>query len=83
MQPRLNRLINGRWPLRYIGRPRRASPAEGSSAWHNRNQQAITEHAFNFETEVAGDGRRQGLISDFVVRLLQIFRGETRCQRER
>jgi 2-oxoglutarate dehydrogenase E1 component len=49
VQPRLNRLINGRWPLRYIGRPRRASPAEGSSAWHNRNQRAITEHAFNFE----------------------------------
>ncbi len=49
MQPRLNRLINGRWSLRYIGRPRRASPAEGSTAWHNRNQQAITEHAFNFE----------------------------------
>jgi 2-oxoglutarate dehydrogenase E1 component len=49
VQPRLNRLIDGRWPLRYIGRPRRASPAEGSSAWHNRNQQAITEHAFNFE----------------------------------
>ncbi|MFO7538838.1 MAG: 2-oxoglutarate dehydrogenase E1 component [Chloroflexota bacterium] len=51
MQPRLTRLIADRWPLRYIGRPRRASPAEGSSAWHNRNQQAITEHAFNFETE--------------------------------
>jgi 2-oxoglutarate dehydrogenase E1 component len=49
VQPRLNRLIDDRWPLRYIGRPRRASPAEGSPAWHNRNQQAITEHAFNFE----------------------------------
>lgn len=51
MQPELERLINGRWPLRYIGRPRRASPAEGSMAWHKRNQQAITEHAFYFEEE--------------------------------
>ena len=49
VQPRLKRLIDKRWPLRYIGRPRRASPAEGSTAWHNHNQRAITEHAFNFE----------------------------------
>ena len=43
---RLEALIDGRWPLRYIGRPRRSSPAEGSSTWHKRNQQAITKHAF-------------------------------------
>ncbi len=49
MRWRLDELINGRWPLRYIGRPRRASPAEGSGAWHRRNQKAITEHAFKFE----------------------------------
>ena len=51
MRWRLDEVINGRWPLRYIGRPRRASPAEGSSAWHRRNQKAITEHAFKFEEE--------------------------------
>lgn len=45
----LEEIINGRWPLRYIGRPRRSSPAEGSTAWHKRNQKAITEHAFHFE----------------------------------
>ena len=45
----LEELIDGRWPLRYIGRPRRASPAEGSTTWHNRNQRAITEHAFKLE----------------------------------
>src|SRR5690606_23756681 len=28
-------------PLRYVGRPRRASPAEGSTAWHQTNQAAI------------------------------------------
>jgi 2-oxoglutarate dehydrogenase E1 component len=43
---RLEALIDGRWPLRYIGRPRRSSPAEGSSTWHKRNQEAITKHAF-------------------------------------
>ena len=36
--------------LRYIGRPRRASPAEGSSTWHKRNQAAITAHAFKFKS---------------------------------
>jgi hypothetical protein len=32
--------------LRYVGRPRRASPAEGSAAWHAINQAAIVEQAF-------------------------------------
>ena len=45
-QPCLTNLINGRFPLRYIGRPPRTSPAEGSTSWHRRNQQAITEFAF-------------------------------------
>ncbi len=45
---RLSEISNGRYTVRYIGRPRRTSPAEGSTAWHRRNQQAITEHAFNF-----------------------------------
>jgi 2-oxoglutarate dehydrogenase E1 component len=49
MRWRLGDLIAGRWPLRYIGRPARSSPAEGSSAWHRRNQMAITEFAFKFE----------------------------------
>ncbi|MCA9972598.1 MAG: 2-oxoglutarate dehydrogenase E1 component [Anaerolineales bacterium] len=46
MRWQLDEVINGRWPLRYIGRPRRSSPAEGSSSWHRRNQQAITRFAF-------------------------------------
>lgn len=44
-------------PLRYIGRPRRTSPAEGSTAWHRRNQQAITAHAFQFGN---GNNLRKG-----------------------
>ena len=45
-QPLLLELLAGRWPLRYIGRARRASPAEGSSAWHHVNQQEIVRQAF-------------------------------------
>jgi len=37
--------LAGKLPLRYIGRPRRASPAEGSTAWHQSNQATIIEHA--------------------------------------
>jgi 2-oxoglutarate dehydrogenase E1 component len=46
---RLEALLDGRLPLRYIGRPSRTSPAEGSATWHKRNQQVITEQAFEFE----------------------------------
>jgi 2-oxoglutarate dehydrogenase E1 component len=45
----LEELLDGRLPLRYIGRPQRTSPAEGSATWHKRNQQAIVEHAFKFQ----------------------------------
>jgi len=43
----IDRLIAGRWPLHYIGRPRRSSPAEGSSAWHSVNQAALIHQAFD------------------------------------
>jgi 2-oxoglutarate dehydrogenase E1 component len=47
----LLRLINGRWPLHYLGRMRSSSPAEGSSAWHNFNQEAIIKQAFGLQAE--------------------------------
>ncbi|MCA1554783.1 MAG: 2-oxoglutarate dehydrogenase E1 component, partial [Chloroflexi bacterium] len=46
MQSRLESLLNGRMPLRYIGRPANASPAEGSAAWFAANQKAIVESAY-------------------------------------
>ncbi|MCB8983493.1 MAG: 2-oxoglutarate dehydrogenase E1 component [Ardenticatenaceae bacterium] len=49
VQPCIEELLKGELPLRYIGRPRRTSPAEGSTAWHRRNQQAITEFAFSLD----------------------------------
>lgn len=47
MRPLLTGLIHGRWPLRYIGRLRNASPAEGSMARHARNQKLLVEEALS------------------------------------
>lgn len=44
---RIREIIGGSWQLSYVGRPRRASPAEGSAAWHNVNQKALINRAFN------------------------------------
>jgi 2-oxoglutarate dehydrogenase E1 component len=46
MRPNLEAVIAGRWPLRYVGRLRNASPAEGSSAKHALHQAALIEAAF-------------------------------------
>lgn len=45
-KPQLEAITQRRWPLRYIGRPRRANPAEGSAAWHKVNQAEIVQKAF-------------------------------------
>ena len=47
MRPQLEELLNGRYPLRYIGRARSSSPSEGSAAWHHINQQALAAKAFD------------------------------------
>lgn len=44
---RLTKLIDGRWPLIYLGRPQSSSPAEGSSAWHAVTQKVLVEQAYN------------------------------------
>lgn len=46
VRPRLERVIGEELPLRYVGRPRNASPAEGSAAWFQANQQALIAQAF-------------------------------------
>ncbi|MBX3013231.1 MAG: 2-oxoglutarate dehydrogenase E1 component [Caldilineaceae bacterium] len=45
-KPQLETITQRRWPLRYVGRPRRANPAEGSAAWHKVNQAELIEQAF-------------------------------------
>lgn len=45
-RPLLERVAEG-YRLDYIGRPHRASPAEGSLHWHRVNQNAIIKEAYN------------------------------------
>jgi 2-oxoglutarate dehydrogenase E1 component len=46
-KPQLETITQARWPIRYIGRPRRANPAEGSAAWHKVKQAEIVEQALS------------------------------------
>jgi len=46
MVPRLRDLVEDQYPVRYIGRPERSSPAEGSLERHNEEQGAIVAAAF-------------------------------------
>ena len=57
VRPELERLIDGRWPLRYVGRVRNSSPSEGSSAWHQANQRALVAQAFEAKADVPDAGR--------------------------
>ena len=50
-RPELEAILDGRWPLRYIGRSRNSSPSEGSSSWHAANQRAIVDQVFEAKTE--------------------------------
>jgi 2-oxoglutarate dehydrogenase E1 component len=52
VRPLLEELAGDRAPLRYVGRVRSASPSEGSAAWHQLNQKALVEQAFETRTEI-------------------------------
>jgi 2-oxoglutarate dehydrogenase E1 component len=47
VRPLVEEMLAGSGPLRYIGRPRSASPSEGSAAWHQVNQKELVERAFD------------------------------------
>ncbi len=47
VRPLLEEAFDGRWPLRYVGRARSASPSEGSMAWHAANQKMLIAEAFD------------------------------------
>ncbi len=57
VRPELERLIDGRWPLRYIGRVRNSSPSEGSATWHQVNQKAVVAQAFAEKVDVPNANR--------------------------
>jgi 2-oxoglutarate dehydrogenase E1 component len=63
VRPLIEELAEGRWPLRYVGRARSASPAEGTSAWHMVNQKVLVEEAF----EVAPASRQTHMVLSKVV----------------
>jgi 2-oxoglutarate dehydrogenase E1 component len=46
MRPNLEDALDGRCPLRYVGRARSASASEGSMAWHTVNQKTLIAEAF-------------------------------------
>jgi 2-oxoglutarate dehydrogenase E1 component len=46
MEPRLRELVGGKMSLGYVGKPRRPSPAQGSAAFHKKEQAAIVRAAF-------------------------------------
>ena len=50
-RPLLESIVDGRHPLRYIGRSRNSSPSEGSSTWHAANQRAIVDQVFEAKTD--------------------------------
>jgi 2-oxoglutarate dehydrogenase E1 component len=56
-RPHLEASIDGRWPLRYIGRSRNSSPSEGSSSWHAANQRAIIDQVFDAKAESRASDR--------------------------
>jgi 2-oxoglutarate dehydrogenase E1 component len=49
VRPRLQEIIEDRWPLHYIGRPPSSSPAEGSAAWYHATQQTLIAKAFDHQ----------------------------------
>jgi 2-oxoglutarate dehydrogenase E1 component len=49
VEPILRELVGDRQELKYAGRPRSASPSEGSSAWHAINQRLLVDQAFQLD----------------------------------
>jgi len=58
MGGRLEELVGRRIPVRYIGRPERASPAVGSLDRHNQEQMAIVQAAFADVPEVVASAAK-------------------------
>jgi 2-oxoglutarate dehydrogenase E1 component len=46
VRPRLEELLGGDVPLRYVGKPARPSPAQGSARYHKEEHAAIVREAF-------------------------------------
>jgi 2-oxoglutarate dehydrogenase E1 component len=58
MEPRLRELVDGALPIRYVGKPARPSPAQGSAAFHKREHADIVRAAFK-EAEESEQARER------------------------
>ena len=56
IEPHLRELVGGEMPVGYVGKPRRPSPAQGSAAFHKKEQAAIVRAAFK-DVEGSEDAR--------------------------
>jgi 2-oxoglutarate dehydrogenase E1 component len=56
IEPHLRELVGGEIPVGYVGKPRRPSPAQGSAAFHKKEQAAIVRAAFK-DVEGSEDAR--------------------------
>jgi 2-oxoglutarate dehydrogenase E1 component len=46
VEPLLKQLVDDKLPVKYVGKPARPSPAQGSAAFHKREHAAIVRSAF-------------------------------------
>ena len=58
MEPRLRELVDGELSVRYVGKPARPSPAQGSAAFHKREHADIVRAAFK-EAEESEQARER------------------------
>jgi 2-oxoglutarate dehydrogenase E1 component len=56
IRPYFEQLIQGRWPLSYVGRLPSSSPAEGSATFYALNQRVLIERVFNPQNQPAPSG---------------------------
>jgi 2-oxoglutarate dehydrogenase E1 component len=55
MEPRLRDLLGGDVPLRYLGKPARPNPAQGSSRFHKQEHAEIIQRAFAADDQGEGE----------------------------
>jgi 2-oxoglutarate dehydrogenase E1 component len=54
VEPRLRELVDGELPVRYVGKPARPSPAQGSQGFHKKEHNEIVRAAFKGAEDDAG-----------------------------
>ncbi|HLM77660.1 MAG TPA: 2-oxoglutarate dehydrogenase E1 component, partial [Rubrobacteraceae bacterium] len=58
MEPRLRKLVDGELLIRYVGKPARPSPAQGSRRFHDREHATMIRTAFK-EAEETEEARER------------------------